>query len=236
MAEKDYYEVLEVHPNAGWEMIKNAYRFLAVKYHPDRHDPAKKEWAHRKFIEISEAYQVLSDSAARRDYDRVGRNIETGKPSEGRVDEEAYFYYRIGLEHYEEAKRGGTLRILFGRCRRYLKFAMDDFATVLDDYPASKYSEDAHYYYIRTLMEGYEYGEEFLKETEEEFDEFLNEFPRSKWAKEVKMQFAKFYLFKKRDSSKAKRLLSDIIQLYPNADLAREAEILLEYMGREKVM
>ena len=231
MAEKDYYEVLEVHPNASGEMVKNAYRFLAVKYHPDRHDLAKKEWAHRKFIEISEAYQVLSDPVVRRDYDRAGHTVEAEKPADARVDEEAYFYYRIGLEHYEEAKRGGTFKILFGICRRYLDFATDDFATVLDDYPTSKYTEDAHYYYIRALVDEHRYTDDYIKDLKEEFGEFLSEYPKSKWTGELKLQLARLYCFRERNFKKTKELLKDFMVLYPQETLAEEAKILLEYIS-----
>jgi len=233
MAEKDYYEILEVHRNASREMIKTAYRFLALRYHPDRHDLARKEWAHGKFVELSQAYQVISDPAARREYDRGSYDVETEKPAEARIDEEAYFYYRIGLEHYKDAEKTGTLRILFGRRKRYLKLAMDDFATVLDDYPASKYGEDAHYYYIRILAGEYRYTVDHIKELKEEFDEFFNEYPRSKWKEELKLQFAKFYYFKEKNPEKAKALLEDVRVFCSQGVLAEEAKILSGFMDRK---
>jgi len=229
---KDYYKILEVHLEASLEVIRKAYQTLALRYHPDRHVPAKKKWAEEKFKELSEAYQVLTDPIKRRDYDRDGYSEQLVKESSvasARVDEEAYFYYRMGLEHYKNAQRKASWRILFGIVKSDLKKAQDDLITVLDEYPTSKYVEDAHFYYICTLMESYEYSQEFLKETEEEFDEFLKEFPRSKWIAEVKIRLAKFYIFKKRDYSKVNELLTDIIYLHRDTDLAQEAEILLKY-------
>lgn len=67
---KDYYELLGVGRNAGEEEIKKAYRKLALKYHPDR-NPGDKQ-AEEKFKEISEAYQVLTDSEKRAQYDQFG--------------------------------------------------------------------------------------------------------------------------------------------------------------------
>jgi len=229
---KDYYKILEVHPEASSEVIKKAYQTLVMRYHPDRHVPAKKKWAEEKFKELSEAYQILSDPLKRRKYDRDGYSEEfAGEEGtiSAEVEEEAYFYYRMGLGHYRNAQKKASWRILFGRVRSDLKKAQDDLITVLDDYPTSKYAEDAHFYYICTLMESYEYDEESLKETKEEFDEFLDEFPRSKWSAEVKMRFVKFWLFKKQDCSKVKELLTDIIYLYRSTDLAKEAERLSEY-------
>ena len=61
MAEKrDYYEVLGIDRNASASEIKKAYRKLAKKYHPDT-NPGDKE-AEAKFKEVTEAYEILSDS------------------------------------------------------------------------------------------------------------------------------------------------------------------------------
>jgi len=67
---RDYYEVLGVDKDASTDEIKIAYRKLARKYHPDvnKEDPNTKD----KFIEIQEAYEVLSDSEKRRNYDNFG--------------------------------------------------------------------------------------------------------------------------------------------------------------------
>jgi molecular chaperone DnaJ len=70
MTKRDYYEVLGVSREAGEEDIKNAYRKLAMKYHPDR-NPGNKE-AEEKFKELAEAYEVLRDSEKRQRYDRYG--------------------------------------------------------------------------------------------------------------------------------------------------------------------
>jgi len=70
MAEKrDYYEVLGVFKNASKDEIKDAYRKLAMQYHPDRN---KAPDAEEKFKEISEAYAVLSDDEKRQQYDVLG--------------------------------------------------------------------------------------------------------------------------------------------------------------------
>ena len=66
---RDYYEILEIQKNASKDEIKNTYRKLALKYHPDRN---KSPGAEEKFKEISEAYAVLSDDEKRKKYDTYG--------------------------------------------------------------------------------------------------------------------------------------------------------------------
>lgn len=70
--EKDYYEILGVPRDASPEEIKKAFRKLAHKYHPDRGGDEK------KFKEINEAYQILSDPVKRKQYDQFGRVFEGG--------------------------------------------------------------------------------------------------------------------------------------------------------------
>jgi molecular chaperone DnaJ len=74
----DYYEVLGVPRDATKDQIKEAYRKLALQYHPDRN---KSPGAEEKFKEISEAYAVLSDDAKRAQYDRFGHEGIQGRYS-----------------------------------------------------------------------------------------------------------------------------------------------------------
>lgn len=71
----DYYQVLGVTKNASSEEIKKAYHKLAHQHHPDKGGGDEK-----KFKEINEAYQILSDKEKRAQYDRLGRTFEGGGP------------------------------------------------------------------------------------------------------------------------------------------------------------
>jgi molecular chaperone DnaJ len=69
MAHKDYYKILGIDEKASLEEIKKAYRRLAKKYHPDA-NPGDKT-VEEKFKDISAAYEVLSDSKKRKQYDQL---------------------------------------------------------------------------------------------------------------------------------------------------------------------
>lgn len=67
---KDYYELLGIAKGASADEIKKAYRKMAVKYHPDKNPGDKASEEH--FKEVSEAYEVLSDTGKRQQYDQFG--------------------------------------------------------------------------------------------------------------------------------------------------------------------
>ena len=78
----DYYKILEVSENADILKIKKQYRKLAMKYHPDRNAGDKR--AVKKFREITEAYEVLSNGEKRKEYDykRENENNHTKKKND----------------------------------------------------------------------------------------------------------------------------------------------------------
>ncbi len=81
MAKKSYYDTLGVAKNASEAQIKKAYRTLAMKYHPDKTQGDKA--SERKFREISEAYETLSDAKKRKNYDIYGTADPKADPFAG---------------------------------------------------------------------------------------------------------------------------------------------------------
>jgi len=79
MSKRDYYEILGVSKGATADEIKKAYRKVAMQYHPDR-NPGDKA-AEEKFKEAAEAYEILSDTDKKTQYDRYGH---AGVSSNGR--------------------------------------------------------------------------------------------------------------------------------------------------------
>ena len=90
----NYYEILEVERNATDKEIKSAYRKLAKKWHPDT-TQFDKEYAASKFKEVTNAYNVLSDAEARKNYDynldyEVRLREETRRREQARREAEAH--------------------------------------------------------------------------------------------------------------------------------------------------
>lgn len=80
--EINYYDVLNVPKGASDAEIKKSYRKLAMKWHPDK-NPDIVEEASKKFQEIGEAYDVLSDLEKRAIYDQFGfEGLRDGVPSQ----------------------------------------------------------------------------------------------------------------------------------------------------------
>jgi curved DNA-binding protein len=77
---QDYYEALEVSRDASQDEIRQAYRRLARKYHPDVN---KEAGAEDRFKEVSEAYEVLRDPDKRERYNRLGANWRAGQDVSG---------------------------------------------------------------------------------------------------------------------------------------------------------
>lgn len=83
---KDYYEILGVAPNADKNVIKQTYRQLARKHHPDV-NPGNKD-AEEKFKTINEAYQVLSDVKQRKKYDELRAQYQQWQKTGGQQQQD----------------------------------------------------------------------------------------------------------------------------------------------------
>ena len=103
MAGKDYYSILGVNRNASEREMKQAYRKLARKYHPDV-NPGDKS-AEEKFKQINEAYEILSDKENRQKYDQFGDQWQYADQ-----------FARAGQQESPswDFGQGGTTRVHFG--------------------------------------------------------------------------------------------------------------------------
>jgi len=109
----DYYQILGISKNATEDEIKKAYRKLARKYHPDV-NPNDKE-ANKKFQQINEANEVLSDPEKRKKYDKYGENWEHGEEYEkarqahGRSANTGGQYYSGGFDESDFSDFFGSM-------------------------------------------------------------------------------------------------------------------------------
>lgn len=88
---KDYYKVLGIPRNATKDDIKKSYRTLAHKFHPDKGGDEK------RFKEINEAYQILSDERKRSQYDQFGQVFEGGSEARGSAGGQSGFGWPGGM-------------------------------------------------------------------------------------------------------------------------------------------
>jgi len=99
MPAPDYYETLQIRPDAGLGVIKAAYKALAQAMHPDRNDSPS---AGDEMARINAAYAVLSDETKRARYDRLRAEADDGSFDENEVDAEDDAYEDLGFDWTEE--------------------------------------------------------------------------------------------------------------------------------------
>lgn len=106
----DYYQILEVNPSATLNEIKQSFRTLALKYHPDKNKNS--ESSKEKFMQIIEAYEVLSDQYARKRYDSINSEKRSNQVGRERWVPSAdfrktYSYSEIKKQYTNDTITGG---------------------------------------------------------------------------------------------------------------------------------
>lgn len=113
MEYRDYYDILGVDREAPQDAIKQAYRRLARKYHPD---VSKEPDADKKFKDLGEAYEVLKDPEKRAAYDKFGNNWQNGQDFEPPPNWDAGFEFRgAGYTGGADGEYSDFFETLFGR-------------------------------------------------------------------------------------------------------------------------
>ncbi len=230
---KDYYEILEVHPKATQEIIDKAYRILAKHYHPDKHSPDKQEWAHAKFKELSEAYNILSHSDLREKYDL--RRLKRPEPHQDQVSsynhisdrEKAYFYYRTGLKYFEQIRKEGFFYCYCGRWEDDHLLAENNFLEVIESYPHTGIVESANSYYFCCLAMKFDYTSQHREKVEGEYHFLKKNYPNSKWGYQADFEMARFYFLKAFQPQQNTQILENLLNQPLPDKLKAEAEILL---------
>jgi curved DNA-binding protein len=129
----DYYKILELDKSATTDQIKKAYRKLARKYHPDL-NPDNKD-ANKKFQQINEAHEVLSDPEKRKKYDQYGKDWQHAEQFE--QQRASRQHQRTGGRDFDEDIEGdfsSFFESMFGRQEghsRQTRFKGQDFQAEL---------------------------------------------------------------------------------------------------------
>jgi hypothetical protein len=105
---RDFYKILGIKRGFQKDELKQAYRDLSLKYHPDKCEAEDKKECEAAFIDVSAAYEVLSDDAKRKIYDKEG---EEGLKEQGQEDTNAENMYRQFFGREPE----GKVKIVHGR-------------------------------------------------------------------------------------------------------------------------
>lgn len=125
---KDYYKILGIEPEADAKAVKTAYRRLARKYHPD---VSTEHEAEKRFKEVAEAYEVLSDEARRAEYDQLrksggSRSFEPPPGWQSRAGGTTQFGNDGDFSEFFESIFGGSR---FRQGRSGGQFYSDDFTS-----------------------------------------------------------------------------------------------------------
>jgi molecular chaperone DnaJ len=104
VANTNLYEILEVEATCTPDELKQSYRRLARKYHPDSNtdDPM----AETRFKEVSQAYEILSDPERRANYDRFGSDVGAGNPFGAGSVQDIFDMFFGGMAGNSQARRG----------------------------------------------------------------------------------------------------------------------------------
>ena len=112
MAFVDYYKILGISKTATEKDIKTAYRKLARKYHPDL-NPDNKE-SEKKFKEINEANEVLSDPENRKKYDKYGKEWKHGDQYEKARQQQQQSNQQSGQQNFSNEEYSDFFESMFG--------------------------------------------------------------------------------------------------------------------------
>jgi len=124
MSQRDYYKILGVDADAGQQQIRDAYRSMAFRYHPDRNrdDPSVTE----RMKDINEAYAVLSDPNKRKEYDSLRQQYGNS----------AYDRFRRGYSE-QDIFRGSDINQIFEELAR--SFGLKGFDAIFREFYGTEY-------------------------------------------------------------------------------------------------
>ena len=117
---KDYYKILELEFKADILAVKKAYRRLALKHHPDKNNETN---AAQKFIDLTEAYEVLRDVVKKREYDVLFQTYNRANIQEQNSEKNYQQTYQRKQQEWEDYGKE--------KAKEYSSVPFDEFARKL---------------------------------------------------------------------------------------------------------
>ena len=153
---KNYYQILEVEPDAPPDQIREQYLFLIQAWHPDKFpNPAQKTKAEEKTKDINAAYEILRDAVKRAEYDRSTRASKPYPEQEYRRQAEAQTVYQkedpLPKERADRERAKATrnsIRVFINGQERTMR--VDDLVKASVQYFHAETKEDLGSDYFRT--------------------------------------------------------------------------------------
>jgi molecular chaperone DnaJ len=142
MSDSNHYQTLNVSPHASQAEIKQAYRRLVKKFHPDSHQETAD---HEEIIRINAAYEVLGDSQSRQSYDRqLHQGSPTAKKSRQERTAAAQRHYQVTKKSAKDAdeKIEEWIRLIYQPVNRVLCHILNSLEEQIDNLAADPFDDD----------------------------------------------------------------------------------------------
>lgn len=175
----DYYTILGVKRDASQKEIKKAFRKLAVKYHPDKNPD---EGAQEKFMEITKAYEILSDDEKRKKYDMYGDEESNGNQG-GAGSHNFHDFFKHFDDAFEAHHHGHFNQHFGGQSGGFFDF--DDFFSDMDSDEQSMFNSfhsrsgnQRHNFNNNHMFESFDADDifgDFFEDSHSKYDRFSNE-------------------------------------------------------------
>jgi curved DNA-binding protein CbpA len=153
---KNYYQILEVEPDAPPDQIREQYLFLIQAWHPDKFpNPAQKTKAEEKTKDINAAYEILRDAVKRAEYDRSTRSSKPYPEQQFRRQAAAQHVYQKEEPLQKERADGEGAKVARSRIRVFINgqertMRVDDLVKASVQYFNAETKEDLGSDYFRT--------------------------------------------------------------------------------------
>ncbi|MBF0252330.1 MAG: DnaJ domain-containing protein [Candidatus Omnitrophica bacterium] len=146
-----------------------------------------------------------------------------------RINEEADKCFALGIEAYKSITKKSIRSYFNGTLQNNLFQAKEALYDCIKKYPESNHSEDSLYYLTNIYNEIKDYSDGFKKEALKVYELIFKKYPDTRYIGDIKMNLAKFYLFKINDTEKAIKIIDEIMDDNISDRIRERAKTMKEY-------